>query len=41
MCLTNGNKEEALQYIKKVSDLKERALLFGRAEYVLAILFTW
>jgi len=32
VCLTNGNKEEAIFYIKKVPDAAERALLFGRAD---------
>jgi len=32
VCLANGNKEEALLYIKKVNDQHERALLYGRAE---------
>jgi len=32
VCLANGNKEEAIQYIKRVSDLPQRALLYGRAD---------
>jgi len=32
VCLSHGNKEEALVYIKKISDASEKALLYGRAD---------